>query len=989
MKQLTLLLIVLFFMSISAYSTTRYDVIEDFDTGVVDLISWADEDIQPEAWYLDSSITHNSSAYSLCLSGNTWKQQIINPVPIDSGAVFQVSARTQSGSKFQGIGFNDGTNTLFYSLSGTTVMNIEVWIPVYQGAFSNNTWNDYMLPIADDWWSFFDYLPVITSIIYVNDLDGVSARSIWFDSIYNISSDIPLSPDVIIEHSITTSSRNDDLRRVVGVQFYSIIDDPGSSVHSYEWDFGDTTTSDIANPYHVFTATDDRPWRVTLKLTNHYGKRGYASCMIPVDQGDGNLPITMNFVGDIMLARKYENSGGIIPTLGVNAIFEPTRHLLGTAADITVANLEVPLTNQGTPHPTKSVVYRGNPSNVAGLVYAGIDIVSLANNHTLDYGLAGLQQTQQVLDQAGILHSGSGADSYEAYAPVFINKHGLNIAFLRSSDRTGQYNNAQPYLQAGYNKPGFAYMTPYYIGRQLEAVQGIADLKIVEMHGGSEYSLTPGSGYDKSNPFMNDDEDEDYNYRTDVPHMWDIAIRQYAVDAGADLVIVHHPHIIQGLEIYNGKLIAHSLGNFVFDLDYPETMPSMILYADADVSGFSNYRVVPIYIDDYIPKPASGSLGLYILDYLAHRSTERNTTLWVDKNNLVAHVLENPDTAITLQHTNDFHRILHPVQDVGNSTLPFKLPRSGSIASVDAVYPVNDPLVRLGKETIWYGNFEDEGCNSWLIPSYSYDALDGQRSALLQPSAGQTQTATIKRKIKLYDNTRKYSLHGWIKTRNASACNITIRYFNSRTSPQPITTQSITADISGTIDWSWFSKEITFPANGWFYDIQLTVTNALGGTVQALFDNVGLIEWTEWSAPVDLGQIPYPNDFYWMEIKTQEKVKSVNVVFTEKDFLLTMPHIVSTRENSPIVDLKNYPNPFNPETMIAFELETDAKLKLAVYNVKGQRVRSLIDDNLPKGKHNLVWNGRDDRNRNVASGIYLIRIESQSHSKVRKIMLLK
>lgn len=94
--------------------------------------------------------------------------------------------------------------------------------------------------------------------------------------------------------------------------------------------------------------------------------------------------------------------------------------------------------------------------------------------------------------------------------------------------------------------------------------------------------------------------------------MWDIAIRHFAIDSGADLVIVHHPHIIQGIEVYQGKVIAHSLGNFAFDLTYPETMPSMIFYADASRDGFSNFLIKPVFIDNFIPKPATGQLGKYI-----------------------------------------------------------------------------------------------------------------------------------------------------------------------------------------------------------------------------------------------------------------------------------------------------------------------------------------------------------------------------------------
>ena len=204
------------------------------------------------------------------------------------------------------------------------------------------------------------------------------------------------------------------------------------------------------------------------------------------------------------------------------------------------------------------MVFKAKPSSVEGLVYAGIDIVSLANNHTIDYGLEGLINTQNILDEYNILYSGAGANSYEAYQPLIFNSHGLNIAFLASSDRTGQYNNAQPYLHAGYNKPGFAYMTPYYILQQIEEVSDIADFIIVNMHAGSEYSTSPGEDYDyiisqnieTSNYFGPNeiidnmdiidisDEDENYTPFTDVPHMWDREIRHFAIDNGADLVIV-------------------------------------------------------------------------------------------------------------------------------------------------------------------------------------------------------------------------------------------------------------------------------------------------------------------------------------------------------------------------------------------------------------------------------------------------------------------
>lgn len=981
-----LILALMLCQSLAGSSGLRFDTLEDFESGSVNLLSWLDEDISPTSWQVTNSDTYQGSAYSLLLFGNTWKQELINPVAVDSGAVFQMAAKTTSGAKVQGIGFSDGTNVLFYSLSGSLVLNLEQWVTVYQGAYSHDVWNTFQFPIADDWYSFFDYLPVINSLIYVNDLDGVSNRNFRLDSILNITSDIGTAPTVEASYQITFTGRTNHGNRNVGVQFQSSVADPDSGAFIYHWDFGDSLFSSDANPYHLYTVTDNHPYRATLKVIDDTGKWGLASCQVNVDQGVDTLPLRMNFVGDIMLARGYENGGGIIPTQGVNAIFAPTLDQLGNAADITVANLEVVLTNQGTPHPTKSVVYRGNPANVSGLVYAGIDVVSIANNHVIDYGLAGLTQMRGVLEQNNILYSGSGTNSYEAYTPAFINRSGLNIAFLASSDRTGQYNNAQPFLQAGYNKPGFAYMTPYYMLQQLAAVEDVADLKIMELHGGSEYSIAPGSGYDKSNPFGGDDQDEDYGSKTDVPHMWDIAIRHFAIDSGADLVIVHHPHIIQGIEVYQGKVIVHSLGNFAFDLDYPETMPSLIFYADADHSGFSNYLVKPVYIDAYIPKLATGQLGTYILNYLAMCSSQLGTKILVDYNNLSASILMDDDDASISSHSYVFNQTLQPVSGQGNLTDPFKLPRYGSIGSVDAIEPVSDAQARMGTEIIWFGNFEDEGSTLWDVSAFSITVVkDGLRSALIEPSNGQTSTATIKDRCKLYDNTKKYTLHGWIKTINTTNANIIIRYYNSRTGGN-LGTENITTNINGTNDWTWFCKELTIPANAWYYDIRLTCTNTLGGTVQAFFDNVGLIEWTPWTELASLNAVPTPNNYYWIQAKTAENPKSLNVFLTEQRYVP-----VTRRQNSsPQISssLKVYPNPFNESATVTFDVAAKGGTELTVYNLRGQKVCSLVKGDLPQGKHSLNWNSRNDQGQRVSSGIYLLRLDQGGTTTIRKVVLL-
>ena len=967
----------------------KLTMLQDFETGSVALTSYQTEDIAPNAWSLDQVTTYNTSLYALKLSGNTWKQQAITPLAVNDDMVLQAAIRnTGSTPRIQGIGFSNGIHTLFYSIDGTAVLNIDQWVTVYQGAFNTSTWNLFQFPIAEDWYAYFDEVPTINSIVYINDLD-TGTGSTWFDNISVLTTEVPSPPQVSVTYNIISSKYISKNVRSIEVNFFANVIDSDSSIFSYRWEFGDSTFSTEANPTHTYTTADDHPYTVLLKVTDDTGRLGLGGCCIDVDAGESSLPIKMNFVGDIMLARAYESAGGIIQTQGVNAIFEPTKYLLGDAAEITNANLEVVLTNQGSAHPTKSVVYRGNPNNMSGLNYAGIDVVSVANNHILDYGYAGLHQMLDSLTTHNILYSGSGQNSYEAYTPTFINKHGLNIAFLRSCDRTGQYNNAQPYLEAGYNKPGFALFTPYYLAEQMEAVDDVADLKIVEMHGGSEYSLAPGSGYDRSQLFKDEFEDEEYSLYTDVPHMWDIAMRHYAIDNGADLVIVHHPHILHGLEIYHGKLIAHSLGNFVFDLTYPETMPTMILYADADFDGFSNYKVVPCFIDNYIPRPARSKLGIHVLDYLAKRSRDLNTYLLVNKDNVTASVVVDTNTVSFYPTVTYLQESVSPLTDGVYITKPLKLNRSGSITSLDFVNPGTSWQGRIGQECLWMGNMEDEGSDFFAVnltnETYNSDsAYEGQRSLKI---VAETEAATvpIRNKMKWYDNTKSYTLHAWIKSRVATEVNIEIQYFNSRNANNPVSVENLLSEpISGITDWTFYYKDITIPSNCAYYIIVCKV-----GSGSGWFDEVGLIEWTPWQEVAMLQTIPAPNDYYWLQAKGTENPKSITLQYTEKDLVPGLPQLSRATSPNVISGLSNYPNPFNPEITISFSLKQDSELELAIYNIKGQKVNQLTAGNLTKGKHSFIWNGKDDNKTSVASGIYFYKITSPGYTKTRKIVLIK
>ncbi len=979
----------------------RSVVIENFDNGSVTLESFPGEDNDPDGWELNSYVTYQNSPYSLKLFGNTWKVEVINPVTIDTGDVWQVAAYISSTAEIQGFGLMDDEHVLFYSFAGSEEVNIDEWVAVYQGNFPEDQWNEYQLPVGDDWFSYFGYLPQIEKIVFVNDKDATSVGKVYFDLIADITEDLPVAPQVSISYTGSGVHDTGTGTRAVEVQFYGEVNDPDSDEHDFFWDFGDGETSTEQNPQHTFTVSDDHPYRVMLRVADPTDKWGYASVLINVDAGSSSFPVTLNFTGDIMLARKYEQPGGIIPTQGVNAIFEPSKPWLGDAADITVSNLECTLTTWWQHHPTKPYYFKGSPENVAGLVYAGIDVITLANNHIMDYMLPGMQQTQSVLKENNIIFSGAGASSYEAYLPAFYSKSGVTFAFLAACDRTGQYNNYQPYLNAGYNKPGFANLKKYYIKKQINVVRDIVDLVVMEWHTGSEYSLTVKKS-DTLFAGKDRDGDEDYRLMEVAPDTRSREIRHYAIDNGADLVVCHHPHVIQGVEEYHGKVIAHSLGNFAFELDYPETFPTLILNALVNGNGFREFTLTPMYIDDYIPKHAGGELGLHILDYIARRSRDMDTYLWVDRQNIVATIITdtlNMNTVVSHMNTT-----LSLQQNGGLwESEPFAFDKYGSISAVNTIEPAGDYTFRLGREKIWFGNMEDEGCTLWNLNSGDENYCDtvafaGQRSIQHRRDAGATSNivTNFEKRIICRSDTAKYSLYGHIRTRHGKNVTIKVIYYEDREMEFPLGEETVGTQVNGDTPWTFYYKQMTLPAVTKFFDVKLISKVPASGTAYSWFDNVGIIRWDNWGEYTVSETIPTPNDYYFFQVRSPQNQENITVDYSQTDYYglpvgIEKPDKAVENTNTLTLD-RNFPNPFNPgygSTQISFTVQKAEKVSITVCDIHGRKVRILVDAVFQPGKHHLYWDGKNTSGKPVEPGVYFYILQSDGRKMAGKCVVTR
>jgi poly-gamma-glutamate capsule biosynthesis protein CapA/YwtB (metallophosphatase superfamily) len=260
--------------------------------------------------------------------------------------------------------------------------------------------------------------------------------------------------------------------------------------------------------------------------------------------------ITMLFGGDVMLGRTVETR---IKANGNTWPFDSITSTL-TNADITAVNLESPLRTDAASTLPSSLVLRGYPPGLAGVSKAGIDLVTLANNHIPDMGLVGLQETQKLLDAANIKHLGAGETSALAATPVVMERRGIKIGFLAYT------------YGVNFDSPGVHY--------NVADSAHVTNAVVVFCHCGIEYKALPNQ------------------MQQDVAHA--------AVDAGASLFIGAHPHVPEPFEVYKSGLILYSLGNLVFDQAPGENRDhSALVQVTLQGNKPTALKLIPYHIYDY------------------------------------------------------------------------------------------------------------------------------------------------------------------------------------------------------------------------------------------------------------------------------------------------------------------------------------------------------------------------------------------------------
>jgi len=288
-------------------------------------------------------------------------------------------------------------------------------------------------------------------------------------------------------------------------------------------------------------------------------------------------------VGDIMLSRAV---GKKIAEHGPHHPFAQILPILAEAG-ISVGNLECPISQRGTPTPFVRSNFKADPLTIEGLAKAGFKVLSLANNHIYDFGGEAVEDTLAVLREKGIFAIGVGRSFEEARSPAVFISDNVKLAFLAYTLAHNAIDPKHEYVAAPINLE--------WIRRDIQEAKRQADFCIISLHFGYE------------------------NVEYPPPECRHQA--RAIVEFGADLVLGHHPHVIQGMEAYKKGFIAYSLGDFVFDNLTDRRRRSFILKASFDREGIQKIELLPIWINDqYQPEVAPMELADSIVAKLTELS---------------------------------------------------------------------------------------------------------------------------------------------------------------------------------------------------------------------------------------------------------------------------------------------------------------------------------------------------------------------------------
>jgi len=505
---------------------------------------------------------------------------------------------------------------------------------------------------------------------------------------------------------------------------------------------------------------------------------------------EGRRRTSVHFGGDVMLGRRFLDAERATPFVHDEASARRVVAELApmaAAADTTVVNLETVIGDAPVEVAldAKRFLIQSSPFVTAALDELGVDLVTLGNNHAFDWAETGLRTTTDALDAADIAHVGATTDESAAIRGRLVDSAGVSVGVVSATTVNGDFVNdslpppgttapadvadedawqyearlfglrpasaaddrlsdtrvplrpiqiseaweiveaaeehltsadadaawklawsAFPELQDWVARRGHGGAAHYdadaIAGEIARLERDGADVVIVQLHGGFQFAPVE-SGFLRR-----------------ASHA--------AIDAGAAAVVSHHPHVLQGVEWYDGRLVAHSLGNLVFDQDFHSTFPSALLRIVSDGEEIVEARLLPLVLDRYRPTPLSGAAARDVVGLVAARTDLAATSTRVGQH--IRTVLDDPRTvdeptqaSITLDRNSGL--IEQRPRDERRRSIETDVNGLGGLppcAVVRADLLPDD--VEVGDELLWWGSFDRSTTAAhrtfpvgWLVPS--------------------------------------------------------------------------------------------------------------------------------------------------------------------------------------------------------------------------------------------------------------------------------
>jgi len=609
------------------------------------------------------------------------------------------------------------------------------------------------------------------------------------------------------------------------------------------------TVSNLEGWFEIPAPSSAAQW-VTVKHADYISRTRAAqpgeSVLFRLTPDDGET-VAIHFGGDTMFGRRYydpdrdgNREDALLP---LNPSAEDHLALLKGIrpwlenAHVTVLNLETPLTEipyhdltqprADAFHPYKAYTFASHLNVAPALKKAGVDLVDVGNNHVYDMTESGLQSTTKALNDAGLLHFGSGTKEAEAWQPAVTTVAGQTLAFIGCSV-IGHTYGLSVFVSDEENKGGAAFCEEERIRQAVTEAKAQYDNVIVMIHNGKEYLRHPIDSL--------------------------IQLTTAAREAGATLVINHTPHVVSGFDWDGQSFVAWSLGNFVFDQNFWATFQTYMLAVHVRKGEVVRAYVEPMMIEGYRPKAVSGGFA----DYLAREAAGREIGPFVVENGAmetdVNHLATRQSIMVSFDSGNFPGKVL-------------QLRRSQWISEITGL-----GFIRLGRDLLWTGSMErhtvDESSQEpalwrltvgekpetgplWRLPGVEMlvgpeYAHSGERGVRLQRNATDTSSImlTVVDRVQLPPDAGQISVMGWLRASENAKVTLKIYWYDTRsTKAGSMNRQVKELTVSASQTWTPFQAHLPVLPGAIAVKPFFRLARPETETVSVDFDDLRLVAW--------------------------------------------------------------------------------------------------------------------------------------------------